>query len=148
MGKLEDMKPVMAMLVLQFTYAGVNLFSRAAVLQGMNPRVFVVYRHAMATLFIAPVAFLSRWGKSNRASMGLKSFSLIFLAALVGVVINQNMYTEGLYLVSASIASAMANLVPAITFIMAYALRGELLLLGILAHTAGNFIYSPNFVAF
>ncbi|KAI5675615.1 hypothetical protein M9H77_06565 [Catharanthus roseus] len=36
------------------------------------------------------------------------------------VTINQNIYFEGLYLASSSIASAMANLVPAITFVMAY----------------------------
>ncbi|KAK4756988.1 hypothetical protein SAY87_007115 [Trapa incisa] len=124
MGKLEDMKPVMAMTVLQFTYAGITLFTRAAILQGMSPRVFVVYRHAIATLFISPVAFLLR-RKSRGVPMGLKSFTLIFLASLIGVAINQNLYAEGLYLASASMASAMANLVPAVTFVMASALGLE-----------------------
>ncbi|XWS73165.1 hypothetical protein CRYUN_Cryun02cG0102300 [Craigia yunnanensis] len=51
--------------------------------------------------------------------MGLRSFSLIFLASLIGVTINQNIYYEGLYLATSSMASAMGNLVPAITFVMA-----------------------------
>ncbi|OWM89950.1 hypothetical protein CDL15_Pgr012587 [Punica granatum] len=41
------------------------------------------------------------------------------------VAINQNVFAEGLYLASASIARATGNLVPAITFIMATALGLE-----------------------
>ncbi|KAJ0031613.1 hypothetical protein Pint_14281 [Pistacia integerrima] len=117
MGGLRDQKPAMAMFALQFTYAVVALSTRAALLQGMSPRVFTVYRQAIATLVIAPIAYFSR-GKSS-CSMGLKSFSLIFLTSLIGVTINQNIYFEGLYLASSSMASAMGNLVPAITFVMA-----------------------------
>ncbi|XP_043711538.1 WAT1-related protein At4g30420-like [Telopea speciosissima] len=119
MGRLEDYKPVMAMVLLQFTYATLALFTRATLLQGMNPKVFVVYRQAIATLVIAPVAYFSDRRKTNRSSMGLRSFSLIFVASLIGVTINQNIYFEGLYLASSSIGSAMSNLVPGITFLMA-----------------------------
>ncbi|XP_043710228.1 WAT1-related protein At4g30420-like [Telopea speciosissima] len=119
MGRLEDYKPVMAMVVLQFTYATLALFTRATLLQGMNPKVFVVYRQAIATLVIAPVAYFSDRRKTNRSSMGLRSFSLIFVASLIGVAINQNLYFEGIYLASSSIGSAMSNLVPGITFLMA-----------------------------
>ncbi|KAH7545677.1 hypothetical protein FEM48_Zijuj01G0119000 [Ziziphus jujuba var. spinosa] len=95
MGGFGDYKPAMAMFGLQFAYAGVALSTRAALLEGMNARVFVVYRQAIATLVIAPVAYFSR------------------------VTIGQNIYFEGLYLASSSMASAMGNLVPAVTFIMA-----------------------------
>lgn len=60
MSSFRDYKPAMAMLVLQFCYAGVALSTRAALLQGMNPRVFVVYRQGIATLVITPMAYLSR----------------------------------------------------------------------------------------
>lgn len=60
MSSLREYKPAMAMLALQFSYAVVALSTRAALLQGMNPRVFVVYRQAIATLFMAPMAYLSR----------------------------------------------------------------------------------------
>ncbi|XWS27276.1 hypothetical protein CRYUN_Cryun26dG0101100 [Craigia yunnanensis] len=118
MGGWEDYKPAMAMVGLQFGYAGVALVTRAVMLQGMNPRVLVVYRQAVATLAVAPVAYLSR-RKSGGSSMGLRSFSLIFLASLIGLTINQNIYYEGLYLATSSMASAMVNLVPAITFLIA-----------------------------
>lgn len=119
MSSFENSKPALAMLGLQFSYAIVSLITRAALVQGMSPRVFVVYRQAIATVFIAPLAHFSR-RKSGGTSMGLRSFSLVFSASLIGVTINQNIYAEGLFLASSSMASAMGNLVPAITFVMAY----------------------------
>jgi hypothetical protein len=45
MGGFDDYKPAMAMAGLQFIYAGLALFTRVALLQGMSPMIFVVYRH-------------------------------------------------------------------------------------------------------
>ncbi|KAL7193692.1 hypothetical protein ACSBR2_025330 [Camellia fascicularis] len=118
MGGLDDYMPALAMFGLQVGYALLTLSTTAALLQGMSPRIFVVYRQAIATLAIAPLAYFTR-RKTSRSCLGLKSSSLIFLASLVGVTINQNVYFEGLYLASSSMGSAMGNLVPAITFVIA-----------------------------
>ncbi|KAK7277102.1 hypothetical protein RIF29_18252 [Crotalaria pallida] len=118
MGGLDYYLPVMAMLLLQFIYAGIALGTRAVLLQGMSPRVFVVYRQAMATIVIVPIAYFSGRNSSSW-SLNLRSFVLIFLASLIGITLNQNFYYEGLYLASSSMASAMSNLVPAITFVIA-----------------------------
>ncbi|KAF4395145.1 hypothetical protein G4B88_018015 [Cannabis sativa] len=75
--------------------SGITLSTRAALLQGMSPSVFVVYRQALATLVIAPLAYFT------------------------SVAIKENIYFQGLLLSSSSMASAMANLVPAITFLIA-----------------------------
>ncbi|GJS39365.1 nodulin MtN21 /EamA-like transporter family protein [Tanacetum coccineum] len=100
------------------TYAGMTVSAKAALLQGMSPRVFVFYRQAFGTLFIAPVAYFSRT-KAKGNSMGWKSFSLIFTAALIGVTGNQMIQYEGIYLATSSAASALSNLIPAITFVAA-----------------------------
>ncbi|GER27799.1 nodulin MtN21 /EamA-like transporter family protein, partial [Striga asiatica] len=97
----ENSKPTIVMVACQFMYAGVNLSSRAVLLEGMSSRVFVVYRQCFAFLLIVPVAYFS------------------------SVTLNQNLYFEGLYLASSSAASALGNLVPAITFVMAYLLGLE-----------------------
>ncbi|KAK6934136.1 hypothetical protein RJ641_034291 [Dillenia turbinata] len=60
MGGWDSYKPAMALFGLQMTYAGLALFARAALLKGMSPHVFVVYRQAIATLVIAPVAYVVR----------------------------------------------------------------------------------------
>ncbi|MED6109889.1 hypothetical protein PIB30_037723 [Stylosanthes scabra] len=116
--------PVVAMVILQFIYAGIALGTRTVLVGGMSPRVFVVYRQVMATLVILPVTYFSGRNSGLR-SLSFRSFWLIFLASLIGVTLNQNLLYEGLYLVSSSIASAMANLLPALTFLMAALLRME-----------------------
>ncbi|XP_010687695.2 WAT1-related protein At4g30420 isoform X1 [Beta vulgaris subsp. vulgaris] len=118
MGRYEDQLPAIVMVLLQCVYAIMALLNRAALVKGMSPRVFMFYRQAIATLVMSPVAFFAR-GKSTSCSMGFRTFLLIFVTAFVGVVLNQTMYFEGLYMASSSIASAMSNLVPAVTFLTA-----------------------------
>lgn len=57
----ENYKPTIVMIALQFMYAAVTLFSRASLVQGMSPRVFVVYRQTIAFLLISPIAFVPRY---------------------------------------------------------------------------------------
>ena len=54
---MGSQNPYIAMLFIQFVYAGMALFSKAAIAKGMNPYVFVVYRQAFASLALAPFAF-------------------------------------------------------------------------------------------
>ncbi|WJX85839.1 hypothetical protein P8452_68233 [Trifolium repens] len=110
--------PIIVMLLIQFIFAGQTLGTRIALLEGMSPRVFVVYRSAFATIVLAPFAYLSG-RNSGSYSLNLRSFSLIFLTSLIGITMNQNLYFEGLYLASSSVASAICNLLPAITFVIA-----------------------------
>ncbi|XP_021989455.1 WAT1-related protein At4g30420 [Helianthus annuus] len=118
MGDIESYKPVIVMVVMQFTYGAVSITTRASLLEGMNPRVFVFYRQAIATLIVAPIAYFSR-SKTTRCCIGWKSFWLIFIAGLIGITISQMIFLEGLYLASSSAGSAIFNLVPAITFVAA-----------------------------
>ncbi|CAA2990635.1 WAT1-related At4g30420 [Olea europaea subsp. europaea] len=115
---LEDYKPAIVMVALQFIYAGVTLFTRAALVHDMSSRVFVVYRQSIAFSVIAPIAYFTR--RKTRCCIGWKSFWMIFLLSLIGVTINQNVYFQGLYLSSSSVAGALGNLVPAVTFLLAY----------------------------
>lgn len=54
---MERNKPYLVMIFIQFVYAGMSLLSKAAITEGMNPYVFVVYRQALASLALAPFAF-------------------------------------------------------------------------------------------
>lgn len=58
MGELiEKSKPYVAMICLQFGYASMNVISKVFLNRGMNHFVVVVYRHATATVVLAPFAF-------------------------------------------------------------------------------------------
>jgi len=46
------------MISLQFGYAGMTIITKISLNQGMSHYVLVVYRHAFATLAIAPFAFI------------------------------------------------------------------------------------------
>ncbi|XP_042063007.1 WAT1-related protein At4g30420-like [Salvia splendens] len=120
---LEYYKPIIVMLGCQLLYAGTNLFVRAALLEKMSSSVFVVYRQFIGFLLMAPFAYFSRKGKDG--CLNWKSFWLIFLLSFVGVTANHNSYYMGMTLVSTSVASAMYNLAPAITFLMAYTMGLE-----------------------
>ena len=57
-GFVEKAKPYIAMISLQFGYAGMNVLTKVSLNLGMSHYVLVVYRHAFATLSIAPLALV------------------------------------------------------------------------------------------
>ncbi|KAF2321269.1 hypothetical protein GH714_038425 [Hevea brasiliensis] len=99
LGKIRKLvygsKEVLIMVVVQLVYAGSNITYKLAASDGMSVRIIVAYRYIFATIFMIPLALFF-----ERASL------------------SQNLYAESLVLTSATFASAMANLLPAVTFIL------------------------------
>ncbi|CAL1415042.1 unnamed protein product [Linum trigynum] len=135
MGSSSSYRPLMVMITLQCAYSGLVLFTKTAFTGGLSPRVLVVYRQAVATLIMVPIACFSRRGgrrsinpgSGGVVSLTLESFSWIFAAAFFGVTLNQNAYFEGINLSNSTVASAMTDLIPAITFLLAAILRMEII---------------------
>ncbi|KAF8019988.1 hypothetical protein BT93_G0623 [Corymbia citriodora subsp. variegata] len=90
------------MVVVQVTFAGVNILYKLVARDGMNLTLVVAYRFIFATLFMAPLAFFL-----ERGSLG------------------QNLFLASLSMTTATYASAMTNLVPAVTFVLAVSLGLE-----------------------
>ncbi|XP_062232591.1 WAT1-related protein At5g07050-like [Phragmites australis] len=122
-GFLEKAKPYAAMISLQFGYAGMNVLTKVSLNQGMSHYVLVVYRHAFATLSIAPFALVLE--RKMRPKMTWSIFWQIFVLALLGPVIDQNFYYAGLKFTGPTFACAMSNILPAMTFVMAVIFRME-----------------------
>lgn len=57
-GIFNQAKPFLAVIFLQFGYAGMSIIAKFALNQGMSQHVFVMYRHAIAFLVIAPFAIV------------------------------------------------------------------------------------------
>lgn len=76
---MESHKPYIAMLFTQSVYAGMALFSKAAIAKGMNPYVFVVYRQAFASLALAPFAFFLERLFKNSSYFHISVSPLFFL---------------------------------------------------------------------
>ncbi|GFP94636.1 wat1-related protein at3g18200 [Phtheirospermum japonicum] len=115
------MKLLISMLILQLCYAGFHIVSRVALNIGVSKVVYPVYRNIIALLLLGPFAYFIE--KKDRPPLTLSLLAQFFLLALVGITANQGFYILGLYYASPTFASAMQNSVPAITFIMASALR-------------------------
>ncbi|XP_060968907.1 WAT1-related protein At2g37460-like [Cannabis sativa] len=113
----EKAKPFLGVVFLQFGFAGMDVLSKAALNQGMSNYVLVVYRHAVATIIIAPFAiFLD---KKVRPKMTLPIFIKLVALSLLEPVIDQNLYFMGMKYTTATFAAAMTNILPAITFVLA-----------------------------
>ncbi|KAH7854115.1 hypothetical protein Vadar_010270 [Vaccinium darrowii] len=67
----------------ELSYAGVALSTRAALLQGMSPSVFVFYRQGIATLVIAPIAYFTRRESLEKVNIR----SLRSIGKIIGTVL-------------------------------------------------------------
>ncbi|KAI9078659.1 hypothetical protein K1719_039408 [Acacia pycnantha] len=119
---LQKNKPYMAMIFIQFVYAGMALLSKAAISKGMNPYVFVVYRQAFASIALSPFAFFD---SKQATSLSYTLLCKIFLISLFGLTLSSSLYYVSISYTTATFAAASTNTVPAITFIMAVILRLE-----------------------
>ncbi|XP_061985347.1 WAT1-related protein At2g39510-like [Populus nigra] len=116
-------KPFLAVILLQFGYAGMFTITKHALDEGMSQHVLVVYRHAVATIVITPFALV--FDRKVRPKMTLSIFFKIMLLGLLEPTIDQNLYYTGMKYTTATFTSAMCNVLPAFAFLMAWALRIE-----------------------
>ncbi|AQK51577.1 Protein WALLS ARE THIN 1 [Zea mays] len=122
-GMPEKAQLHVAMLALQFGYAGFHVVSRLALNMGISKLVFPVYRNIIALCLLVPFAYFLE--KKDRPQLTLNFVVQFFFLALCGITANQGFYLLGLDNTSPTFASAIQNSVPAITFAMAAALRIE-----------------------
>ncbi|KAJ6727101.1 WAT1-RELATED PROTEIN [Salix purpurea] len=123
MFSYDSAKPFLAVIFLQFGYAGMFTITKHALDEGMSQHVLVVYRHVVATIIIAPFALI--FDRKIRPKMTLSIFLKIMLLGLLEPTIDQNLYYTGMKYTTATFTSAMCNVLPAFAFLMAWALRIE-----------------------
>ncbi|KAK2427025.1 WAT1-related protein [Trifolium repens] len=123
----ERAKPFIAVVLLQFGYAIMDVLSKAAMNEGMSNYVFIVYRHVVASIFITPFAlyFDNYKYKKVRTKMTMSIFMKIVLLSFLEPVIGQNLYFLGMKYTTATFAAAMTNILPASAFILACIFRLE-----------------------
>ncbi|XP_071741518.1 WAT1-related protein At1g21890-like [Rutidosis leptorrhynchoides] len=120
---LSSSKPYLAMVALQFGYAGMYIITMIGMKRGLSHWILVVYRHATATLVIAPFALA--FERKIRPKMTRSVFIKVLLLGLLEPVIDQNLYFLGMSITSATYASAIVNVLPALTFVLALIFRLE-----------------------
>ncbi|KAL0395546.1 UNVERIFIED_CONTAM: WAT1-related protein [Sesamum calycinum] len=117
------MKSFVAVVAIQLIYAGYFLLTKVAFDVGMNTFVFVFYRQAAASLFLAPIAIFFEWKTAPRLSFSI--FIKIFMLSLFGITMSLDIVGIGLKYTSASLGAAATNTLPVITFFLAVVFRME-----------------------
>ncbi|XP_024990337.1 WAT1-related protein At2g39510-like [Cynara cardunculus var. scolymus] len=120
---LEKMKPYFAVIFLQFGNAGLVIIAKAALNHGMNHYTFAVYRNLIATLVITPFALF--FESKGRPKLTISIFFKIMLLGFLEPVVDQNLYYAGMKYTTATFAVAMCNIIPAMTFVLAWICRLE-----------------------
>ncbi|CAL4924162.1 unnamed protein product [Urochloa decumbens] len=122
-GSGDLLKPALAMVSFQVVFAGLNIFYKLAVSDGMDLRVLVAYRYLFASAFLAPLAYFVE--RRSRTKLTWRVLGLSFVCGLTGGSVAQNLYIAGMKLTTATFATATTNLLPAVTFLLALAFRYE-----------------------
>lgn len=117
----KDMLPFVAMVSMECINVGLNTLFKAATLTGMSYHVFVVYSYAVAALVLLPSPFFCNRSR-GLPPLNFSIQSKIFLLGLTGCT-SQIMGYTGINYSSPTLASAVSNLVPAFTFILAILFR-------------------------
>ncbi|OMO96959.1 Drug/metabolite transporter [Corchorus olitorius] len=113
--------PYLAMIFMRFGSAGMSIVAKFALNKGMSQHVLVVYRFAIATVVLAPFAFV--FDRKVRPKMTLSVFLQILLLGLLEPVIDQNLYYTGMKYTTATVATALCNVLPAFVFLLAWGCR-------------------------
>ncbi|KAF0916920.1 hypothetical protein E2562_015094 [Oryza meyeriana var. granulata] len=115
--------PTLAMVMVQLGFAGMNVVSKLALDTGMSPYVLIAYRNIIAAVFLAPFAYY--FERKSGMVITKKVLVQIFFSSIFGATLNQVLYFVGLKYSSPTVASALNNTLPAVTFLLAALLKME-----------------------
>ncbi|KAF8009859.1 hypothetical protein BT93_J0748 [Corymbia citriodora subsp. variegata] len=125
----RDVLPFSAVITTDSIVVGVTTMFKAATLRGMSAHVFLFYAYALAALLLLPAPVFSLKYKTLSLSRALPPLSLAITAklGLLGLVggFSQILGYAGISMSSPTLGSAISNLTPALTFIIAFLFRME-----------------------
>ncbi|CAL5027542.1 unnamed protein product [Urochloa decumbens] len=128
-GVVGGARPAVAMVAVELVFSALQIFIKLALDDGMDERVLVAYRLMFASAFLCPLAFFIE--RKKRPPLTMKVVLGLFLCGLFGIAINQNLLVLAMKLTnSTTIVTALSNLTPQSTFIVAILTRQEVVKLG------------------
>ncbi|KAL9436048.1 hypothetical protein AB3S75_022169 [Citrus x aurantiifolia] len=121
---INRFKPHILMILLQICVASVYFLTEDSFNQGLNPHIYVTYRHAAGSLMMFPFAYFLE--RKIRPKLTLAVFLEIFLLSLLGVSLALNLYFASMKYVHPTFMTAVVNTIPCMTFIIAVVFRLEI----------------------
>ncbi|XP_021293104.1 WAT1-related protein At3g28050-like isoform X2 [Herrania umbratica] len=114
--------PLVGMVLAECAQVGLMIMGKAAMSHGMSNFVFVFYSNALASLILLPSSFV--FHRSERPPLTFSILCWFFLLGLLGCFAQIFGYA-GIYYSSPTLGTAMLNLIPGLTFLLAVAFRME-----------------------
>ncbi|KAG5080538.1 hypothetical protein GYH30_004407 [Glycine max] len=114
-------RPYLLLVAVQFGSAGMFIFAMDSIKKGMSHYVFIVYRNAIASVSLAPFAFVLE--RKVRPKMTFRVFSEIMALAFFEIMLDQCIALLGMKFASASFLSVVMNSAHSVTFVMSVILR-------------------------
>ncbi|KAL3506101.1 hypothetical protein ACH5RR_031483 [Cinchona calisaya] len=122
---IRRFQPYILMVLAQIGYTFLYFITEASFDHGMNPHVYITYRHIVAGLVMLPFAYFLE--RKIRPKLTLALFLEIFVLSLLGVGLTLNMYFASLRFTSPTFLASMVNTIASLTFVLAVILRLEVI---------------------
>ncbi|KAL4362298.1 hypothetical protein GQ457_04G013970 [Hibiscus cannabinus] len=129
------------MLAVQVFATGQQLLSKVILTQGTFIFALMAYRHLVAALCVAPLAFF--FERENSKKMAWSTWFWLFINALTGITAAMGLFYYGLRDTTATYSTNFLNMIPIVTFVFSVILGIEKVGLGSKAgkiKTAGAFL--------
>ncbi|KAJ6769105.1 WAT1-RELATED PROTEIN [Salix koriyanagi] len=124
-GFCTRFKPQILMVLAQIGYTFLYFITEASFNHGMNPNVYITYRHIVSGVVMFPFAYFLE--RKQRPKLTLALFVEIFILSLLGVGLTLNMYFVSMSYTSPTFVASMVNTIASLTFVIAVVLRLEVL---------------------
>ncbi|KAK1423291.1 hypothetical protein QVD17_18589 [Tagetes erecta] len=121
----NEVMPFVAMLMVTCLDMSVLTIVKAAMNDGMSSIVYIVYHDVLGLLILLPFFVVGVCRNVNRHPLSFRLLFRFFILGLVGLCLFQILTYQGIYYSSPTMASAIGNLSPANTFLIAVAFRME-----------------------
>ncbi|XP_071916151.1 WAT1-related protein At5g40240-like [Coffea arabica] len=115
--------PFTAMVTVECIDVGLSAIFKAATLKGLNHHIFMLYSSGISALLLLPLCFFFH-RKSQLPPLTFGLLARFFFLGIVGFLAQYLGY-KGIGFSTPTLASAMTNLTPATTFVLAVLLRME-----------------------
>ncbi|XP_076884788.1 WAT1-related protein At5g40230-like [Bidens hawaiensis] len=115
--KMKAAVPFLAMVIAQISQSGLTVAGKKAIETGMQNFSFVFYSNVLTCLIILPSAFLIH-RPPNRPPLTFSAIGGFLVLGILGFLVQVVGYAGYTY-VSATVATAILNLIPGFTFVLA-----------------------------
>ncbi|XP_022015999.1 WAT1-related protein At3g28130 isoform X1 [Helianthus annuus] len=122
---MNELLPFVAMLMTTCLDMGALTLVKAAMDGGLSIIVYIVYHSALGTFILLPFFIIHIYRNIGRPQLTFHIMLRFFILGLLGLCLYQILGYVGVYYSSPTMASALGNLTPAITFVTSIIFRME-----------------------